>query len=190
MGNRLQFVTLLFVVGISVIFGMVLGGRLNAPEVAFAAPTAPMPASLPGAVEPSPVPDVSVNFADVVERVMPAVVSVTSSDVQDEEEEGGGDGDDDRRRMLQDPFRWFFSPPDGREDDNFRRQPQIGEGSGFIVTPDGYIVTNHHVVEDADRVTVGLTTGKTYDADVIGVDPSIDLALLKIDGSTPITSAS
>lgn len=186
MGNRFQFVTLLFVVGVSVVFGMVLGGRLNAPEVAFAAPAEarPIGASFPGAAEPQPVPDVSINFADVVERVMPAVVSVTSSDVQDEREaDEEDDGNPDRRRMLQDPFRWFFSPPDGEEDPNFRRRPQIGEGSGFIISTDGYIVTNHHVVESADRVTVGLTNGRTYEAEVVGVDPSIDLALLKIDAN-------
>ena len=178
MGNRLQFATLLFVVGISVVFGMVLGGKLNSPEVVFAAPAQPMPASFPGAPEPAPVPEVSGNFADVVERVMPSVVSVTSSDVQ-EDEEPSDDDNPDRRRMLRDPLRWFFNSPE--EQNDRYRPPQIGEGSGFIVTDDGYVVTNHHVVEDADRVTVGLTNGNTYEAEVIGVDPSIDLALLKID---------
>jgi Do/DeqQ family serine protease len=64
-----------------------------------------------------------------------------------------------------------------------RRQntPQQGSGSGVIITDDGYIVTNNHVVENADKVTVTLNDNQTYDAKIIGTDPSTDLALLKIN---------
>ncbi len=59
--------------------------------------------------------------------------------------------------------------------------PQRGEGSGFIVSPDGYIMTNAHVVEDADEVTVKTTDRREYTAKVVGSDPATDVAVLKID---------
>src|ERR1041384_3991408 len=67
--------------------------------------------------------------------------------------------------------------------DMFRRQrrPTRGVGSGFIVNPKGYILTNHHVVEDASRITVGLQSGEKYRGTVIGVDPETDVAVIKID---------
>ena len=163
-----QFVALLAVIGASIVFGMVVGGRLNAPQVVLAAPA--MPANLPSA---NPTPDVFTDFSDVVEQAMPAVVSVTSSSIDDEEEGGESEG-------RVDPFRWFFGRPDD-DRNNMRRQPSIGEGSGFIVSEDGYILTNNHVVDGAQRVTVGLSSGKTFEAEVVGTDPSIDLALLKVD---------
>jgi Do/DeqQ family serine protease len=62
-----------------------------------------------------------------------------------------------------------------------QNKPQEGSGSGVIITDDGYIVTNNHVVEDADKVEVTLNDNQTYDAKIIGTDPSTDLALLKIN---------
>ena len=59
----------------------------------------------------------------------------------------------------------------------------ICSGSGFIITSDGYVVTNNHVVEDADKVTVSMYDGSTYDAKIVGTEPSNDVALLKIEGS-------
>lgn len=165
-----QFFALLAVVGVSIVFGMVLGGRLNAPDYALAAGTweTALPAS-------RPVPQAVVDFADVVERAMPAVVSVTSATRND------GEAENPHRRMQQDPFRWFFGPPGQQDEEDFNRRPTIGEGSGFIITADGYVLTNNHVVSDADRVTVGTQDGRTFEAKVIGTDPSIDLALLKLD---------
>jgi serine protease Do len=61
------------------------------------------------------------------------------------------------------------------------QQPRLGGGSGFVISPDGYILTNHHVVEDAVQVLVGLQDGKELEAEIAGSDPSIDLALLKVD---------
>ena len=60
---------------------------------------------------------------------------------------------------------------------------QQGSGSGIILRPDGYIVTNHHVIEDASRVTVILSTGEEYEASLVGTDPTTDLAVIKIDAS-------
>ena len=80
-----------------------------------------------------------------------------------------------------DIFREFFG--DRRGGDGFRRRsrPAQSSGSGVIVTKDGYIVTNNHVIENSSKVEVILNNKKTYDAKIIGADPSSDLALLKID---------
>ncbi|MEM7040183.1 MAG: trypsin-like peptidase domain-containing protein, partial [Bacteroidota bacterium] len=76
-----------------------------------------------------------------------------------------------------DPFGGIFGDPFGR------RQPRSMEssGSGVITSPDGYIVTNNHVIKGAEAVEVVLNDGRSYDAQVIGTDPSTDLALLKVD---------
>ncbi|NLW55763.1 MAG: PDZ domain-containing protein [Firmicutes bacterium] len=82
--------------------------------------------------------------------------------------------------MLPDIFREFFGP--GFFDDfQGREYQQQGTGSGFIIREDGYIVTNYHVIENADQVTVNLKGGKKYDAKVIGSDRKYDLAILKIE---------
>lgn len=81
------------------------------------------------------------------------------------------------------PLFDFFFGPQYRQDP----QPQMGSGSGVIVTQDGYIVTNNHVIDNADKVQVVLNDKRTFEAKIVGRDPSIDLALLKIntDGDLP-----
>mgnify|MGYP003694033253 CR=1 FL=1 len=64
------------------------------------------------------------------------------------------------------------------------RGPVTGQGSGFFISPDGYAVTNNHVVDGADKVEVTTDDGKTYTAKVIGTDPRTDLALIKVEGRT------
>ena len=89
------------------------------------------------------------------------------------------------------PFEFFFKrfgSPDGEGGMGGRGMPQqrhnftMGQGSGFFISPDGYAVTNNHVVEKAETVEVTADDGKTYTAKVIGTDPRTDLALIKIDG--------
>jgi serine protease Do len=117
-------------------------------------------------------------FSELVDRVMPAVVSVevkfanvASTDQGDEE--------------VPEQFREFFKQyPQFRErfGDQRRGQPRQGNalGSGFVISADGYVVTNNHVVEKADEVKVTFENGTSFDAKVIGTDPKTDLALLKI----------
>ncbi len=93
------------------------------------------------------------------------------------------------------PFRDFFNQPDQDDEGTPRRRqtprnqpPQgrlrpTGLGSGIIVSPDGYIITNNHVVEDADKVTVELTDRRSFQAKVIGKDPASDLAVIKIEST-------
>ena len=90
-------------------------------------------------------------------------------------------------RNNQDPFggmfgnnfqQFFFQGPNP-----YKAQPEVASGSGVIVSKDGYIVTNNHVVENADEVEVVLNNNKTYKAKVIGKDPDTDIALVKVEGN-------
>jgi len=78
------------------------------------------------------------------------------------------------------PFRDFFGPFDEGPSREFK---QRSLGSGFIIDEGGYIVTNNHVIEDADQIKVRLITGEEFDAEVVGRDPNTDLALIKIEGA-------
>src|ERR1051325_7901161 len=111
----------------------------------------------------------SASFAEIARRVEPAVVNIETTQNAPEISEKDEDKED------QSPSNPLL--------DMFRRQrrPSRGVGSGFIVNPKGYILTNHHVVEDAARITVGLQSGEKYRATVIGVDPETDVAVIKID---------
>jgi serine protease Do len=108
------------------------------------------------------------SFADIAERVTPAVVAVKTTTAA-------------RRPRVQMRGR----VPQGMEDflEQFGPQarPQRGEGSGFIYTADGYIITNHHVVADADQVTITLSDGRSFKAKVVGTDSTTDVAVVRID---------
>jgi serine protease Do len=81
-------------------------------------------------------------------------------------------------RTVYDPFALFFGNNSGGI-----QQPQIGTGSGVIISEDGYIVTNNHVIQDASELEVTLNSNKTFKAKVIGTDSKMDIALLKIESS-------
>jgi len=133
------------------------------------------------------------NFAPLVEKSGPAVVNVDV--VQNPKAAGAGGGDDDESEggneddPLGDFFRRFGLPngPNGRGGPGqgrgfqFQPQPQRGSGSGFVVSPDGYILTNAHVVMDADQVTVKMNDRREYPAKVVGIDQRTDVAVIKID---------
>ena len=134
------------------------------------------------------------SFADVAARVMPAVVSVRSTEIVKMS--------DRRRNFGIDPFEFFFPDPndphrrqfgqDGQGEDDERAERS--GGSGFIISPDGYIVTNNHVIEGATKVEVHYGAdengngGRTVTAKIVGRDPATDLALLKIDTDQQLPS--
>jgi serine protease Do len=132
------------------------------------------------------VPANAFSFADVVDKVRGAVVSikVKMAEVSDSE-------DDSEVPGLQpgDPLERFFKKFGSQEGTPFEfhhghPHTTLAQGSGFIISPDGYVVTNDHVVDTATDVTVTMDDGKTYEAKVVGTDKKTDLALLKInDGS-------
>ncbi|MDH3628378.1 MAG: trypsin-like peptidase domain-containing protein [Acidobacteriota bacterium] len=171
--GSLGFLSLLLVIGISIVFGVIVGGKLNAPPVAHAAPSHQPIQLAPANTGKVAGPD----FADVVERSIPAVVGVTTTRVNERTELNGDEENPHGRGDPEEFLRRFFSQPTPEGD----AEPSIGEGSGFIISTDGYVLTNHHVIQNSARIRVSLENGRAYDAEVVGSDPSIDLALLKID---------
>ena len=164
----LKFGTL---VAIAFVFGLAFASTLNLPKKSGAAETLLVPALSPS---PQAAPQMSAPalksagdfqdaFVAVAEHVKPAVVFIRSQHVER--------GDNQR---LPPGFQDFFP--------NLRRRPQVeqGSGSGFIVSPDGYILTNNHVVAGADKVTVRLYDKREFTAKVVGTDPNTDVAVIDV----------
>ena len=128
------------------------------------------------------------SFADLVAHVGASVVNIKVTKV---EKMSGptsmGPEGIDPESPLGDFMQKFFG---GQMPQGQREQRQQGAGSGFIISQDGYIVTNNHVVEGATEVTVTLANKKEYAAKVIGRDPKTDVAVVKIEATEPLTVAS
>ena len=133
-------------------------------------------------------------FADLVETVMPSVVSVQSKYTPVASRDDSGTRE--QRRQFQfgfpqgSPFEHFFRNQPGREGGAMphpRGRNGTSQGSGFIISEDGFLVTNNHVIKDASEVSVKFSDGRELDAKVIGTDPKTDLALLKIDSDEKFT---
>lgn len=118
-------------------------------------------------------------FADLVERVAPAVVNISTS-----KEMIGGEGLPVPQFPPGSPFEEFFKEFFDRERQQ-RPRRSLSLGSGFIIDPEGYVVTNNHVIADADEIKVILHDDSEYTATVVGHDPKTDLALLKIERPEP-----
>ncbi len=122
-----------------------------------------------------------VGFADIVEKVRPAVISVRVKAESEPQLTLNRELPFPKGSSMEQFFR-RFGMPDGTPNRPRGRNFVSGQGSGFLISADGYAVTNNHVVEKADTVEVAFDNGKTYKAKVIGTDPRTDLALIKIDG--------
>lgn len=112
-----------------------------------------------------------------VKRCSPAIVGINVTEV--------------REQVYRDPFGSFFDDPffdqffQRRSPRTYKRQYEVKSlGSGFLISKDGYIVTNDHVAGNASKVVVTMTSGEKYDAEVVGSDPTTDVTLLKIQGSS------
>src|SRR6058998_3690842 len=167
----LKFGTL---VAIAFVFGLAFASTLNLPKKSGAAETlvVPPPSSQPAPAAPelsAPALKSAGDFQDafvaVAEHVKPSVVFILSQHVERA----------DDNQHLPPGFQDFFP--------NLRRRPQVeqGSGSGFMVSADGYILTNNHVVAGADKVTVRLYDKREFTAKVVGTDPNTDVAVIKID---------
>jgi serine protease Do len=153
------------VVGASV--GALLAGRTT---VAQGGATAAQVARAPEAL--------SASFAEIASRVEPAVVNIDTVTAAEAAGKGGDDDEDSKEgndnnsnNPLMDMFRQQM------------RRPSRGVGSGFIVDPKGFILTNKHVVEDATRITVRLQSGEILRGTVVGVDQLTDLAVVKVNAA-------
>ena len=130
-----------------------------------------------------------VGFADIVEKVKPAVISVRVK--VNGGSQTNGLASNDVPPGLREFFRRFGMPdaPEGMP--RGRHNTITGQGSGFFISADGYAVTNNHVVEKAESVQITTDDGKTHNAKVIGTDPRTDLALIKVeDGPFPYVKLS
>ena len=145
--------------------------------------TQPPPVAVPAQPATSPQPVGTLNgrvlpdFATLVEQVGPAVVNISVVEkARSMQRKGNGAEEED---PVQEFFRRFGMPqPRG----DYQVPQRQGEGSGFIVSADGYILTNAHVVADADEVTVRMLDRREYPAKVVGIDKRSDVAVLKIEG--------
>jgi serine protease Do len=142
-------------------------GRLAAQEPEIGASRPPLPSIAQRA------PQFQQVFADVAEKVVPTVVSIHSAKI--------------KKVQNFNPYHWFFGNP-GPGGQQGQGQPEKerrveGVGSGVIVSKDGYVLTNNHVVEDADDLTITLSDKREYSAKIIGTDPPSDLAVIKIEGA-------
>jgi serine protease Do len=167
---RFTVLTIALCSAVAFLLGAVLSGRsvsAPAPAVLVAEPARDAPvrtraaAVVPGAV----------NFADVAERINASVVNIDAASRV---------GRDSRRRRNSD---------DPLENPRDFEAPHQGSGSGFIIDAAGFILTNFHVIEHADRITVTLADGRALKGDVVGADPAIDVALIRVSGAGPLPEA-
>lgn len=176
MSKRFTAVTLTLTAIVAFLIGLMIAGQFApAPAVVSTAPRVPR---APSPVRPSGLPapaSALVNFADVAERINTAVVNIdaTSTSASGEISQGS------RRRGDDGPL----APRD------LDTPPRQGAGSGFIIDRAGFILTNHHVIDAAERISVTLADGRAFRAEVVGTDPAIDVALLKIEGSPDLPEA-
>jgi serine protease Do len=166
--RRFTVLTVALCSAVAFLVGVILAGGLTpTPTVS----SAPKTATSRGGLRPAAGGPGAVNFADVAEKINPAVVNIDAA---------SRGGRETRRRRQQDdtadPQREF-------------ELPHQGSGSGFIIDRQGFILTNYHVIEDADRITVTLADGRALRGEVVGSDPAIDVALIKVSGVAALPEA-
>jgi serine protease Do len=167
MRSRKKWVLLPLLAIAGAIFGVVVAGSLRLVPPSFGANT-PTPAAVSVGLP---------SFADIAARALESVVTITSTEIvksQPFQSPFGG----------QNPFEFFFGPqgPQGPPEE----RKQVSGGSGFVISEDGEILTNNHVVAGAQKIRVKLRNREVYTARVIGTDPSTDIALIKVDARSKL----
>lgn len=115
------------------------------------------------------------DFTDAAQKAMPTVVHIKSTQMAGPRAQG-----DERLEQIPEQFRDFFGPL-LRGQGDVEPRPRVGSGSGVLINADGYIVTNNHVIANADELEVTLSDNRSYVGTVIGVDPQTDIAVIKIE---------
>src|SRR4051795_8253910 len=154
-----------------------IGGGLIASFAVATRSNAPVAVTARADTSPSAqrISTLSNSFADMIEKASPAVVKISSTRIikASEQPQGGGNNP-----MLSDPFfRQFFG---GQGNASPRDQRERGLGSGVLISNDGYILTNNHVIDKATTLKVDLSDGRTFTGKLIGADPQTDVAVVKI----------
>ena len=172
MTRRFLVVTVSLAATVAFLMGLVVAGRLmptSAGPVATSSTAAAHEASARRGVArevPSSAPSSGLSFADIAEGLNPAVVSI---DARSRGERRVGPP------APESPGPFFRQP------ERDRNGPRRGAGTGFIIDAGGFILTNHHVVEGADRIMVQLADGRTLRAEPVGADPDTDIALIRVE---------
>ena len=143
----------------------------NAPEASIAVQEQEHGFAMPTALFDSK-PAQPVDLTEAAERSIHAVVHIKSTQL----------GKTQTIQQMPDIFDFFFGDGMGRQQ-QIRTQPRVGFGSGVIISEDGYIVTNNHVIDGADEIDVKLNDNREFKGRLIGTDPNTDLALIKIEGN-------
>ena len=166
--RRFTLLTIVLTSTVAFLVGVIVAGGLTPTPVVSSAPSRPAASSDPTRPVRVAAPSGVVNFADVAERINAAVVNVDATSKTSR---------DTRPRRGEEPY----GP--GRDYDG----PRQGSGSGFFIDREGYILTNQHVIDGAERITVTMADGRSFRAEVVGADPAIDVALLRVkaDGDLP-----
>ncbi|MDE0108742.1 MAG: Do family serine endopeptidase [Bryobacterales bacterium] len=161
-----------------ILIGTIISGSVDA------APESKEPVSDAAPLEVPAAEPVANQFSELAQQVRPSVVSIyIPASRADEEDDSSGPFN-----SPEDMFRRFFGIPEGPMPAPRRRGS--GQGSGVIVDPKGYIITNHHVVADADRIRVSFVDDdERYDATLIGADAETDLAVIHVKGKTGLQAA-
>jgi serine protease Do len=169
--RRFTVITVSLTSIIAFLVGLILAGQFTPTPVVTTAPRyTPDPSPVRAAVLPA---SGTANFADVAERINAAVVNI--------------DATSNRSLVTLNSKGFLRRSPD--ETPRELEVPSRGAGSGFIIDREGLVLTNHHVIDNADRITVTLADGRAFRAEVVGTDPAIDIALLKIPGGRDLPEA-
>jgi serine protease Do len=124
------------------------------------------------------------SLAPLAEKISPSVVNITTSTVV--EGRTGPRGIVPEGSPFEDFFREFQDRNNGGDGEGPKPRRSSALGSGFVISEDGYVVTNNHVIEGADEITIELFSGRELKAKVIGTDPNTDIALLKVEATEPL----